>query len=207
MLCGEPTRRAPRPGRWPCHGHGRYRHCSRKLVSKLIVDGLEMRVDDLCRCVSMHCCCRRWTTGSDIPDGENAASLGKASLLLDTADPLLEDGRDLGGRGLRVGGVGAGLYRGSVDHCGCGISSLCGGRENHVSRNPNRSRFPTTPNRIQMTGSTGRKAFPRQPCIASPINWTGMGVFRLNRTGCIGIFDGIDAGSGLWSWGRKDLRP
>lgn len=76
--------------------------------------------------------------GSDIPDGEDAASLGKASLLLDTADPLLEDGRDLGGRRLRVGGVGAGLYRGSVDHCRCGISSLCGGRENHVSRSPNR---------------------------------------------------------------------
>lgn len=67
--------------------------------------------------------------GFDVPDGEDATGLGKASLLLDTANPLLENGRNLGRRGLRVGGVGAGLYRGSVENRGCGISSLCGGRE------------------------------------------------------------------------------
>ena len=62
--------------------------------------------------------------GSDVPDGEDAASLGKASFLLDTADPLLEDGRNLGRRRLRVGSVGAGLYRGSIEHCGSGVASL-----------------------------------------------------------------------------------
>lgn len=42
-----------------------------------------------------------------IPDGKDTASLGQASLLLHTADPLLEDGGDLGGRGLCIGGIGA----------------------------------------------------------------------------------------------------
>lgn len=80
--------------------------------------------------------------GSDVPDGEDAASLGKASFLLDTADPLLEDGRDLGGRRLRVGSVGPGLYRGGVDDRRCGISSLCGGRvKKHVSRSPKSMMF------------------------------------------------------------------
>lgn len=55
-----------------------------------------------------------------IPDGEDTTSLGKVGLLLDTANSLLKDGRNLGGRGLGVGGVGSE----SVDGCGCGISSL-----------------------------------------------------------------------------------
>lgn len=42
-----------------------------------------------------------------IPDGKNAAGLGKASLLLHTTDPLLKDGGDLSRRGLRVGGIAA----------------------------------------------------------------------------------------------------
>lgn len=65
----------------------------------------------------------------NVPDGEDAASLGKASFLLDTANPLLEDGRNLSRRRLRVGSVGTGLYRGSVEDRRCGISSLCGGRK------------------------------------------------------------------------------
>jgi hypothetical protein len=32
----------------------------------------------------------------NVPDRQDAASLGKAGLLLDTADSLLENGRDLG---------------------------------------------------------------------------------------------------------------
>lgn len=41
----------------------------------------------------------------DIPDGQDTAGLGEASLLLDTADSLLEDRGDLswGGLGLSVG--------------------------------------------------------------------------------------------------------
>lgn len=41
----------------------------------------------------------------DIPDGQDTAGLGEASLLLDTADSLLEDRGDLswGGLGLSIG--------------------------------------------------------------------------------------------------------
>ena len=42
-----------------------------------------------------------------VPDGEDTAGLGEASLLLDTADSLLEDGGDLSRGGLGVGGIGA----------------------------------------------------------------------------------------------------
>lgn len=43
---------------------------------------------------------------SDVPDRQNATSLGEVGLLLDAADSLLEDGRDLGRGGLSFG-VGA----------------------------------------------------------------------------------------------------
>lgn len=47
----------------------------------------------------------------NIPDRQNATSLSETRLLLDAADTLLEDGRDLGGSSLGVG-VGACLYGG-----------------------------------------------------------------------------------------------
>lgn len=75
---------------------------------------------------------------SDIPDRQNTTGLGEASLLLDTTDALLEDGRNLGRGGLCVGGVGSSLDGGSVDSCGCGISSLGEGKY-QVSRNPKKS--------------------------------------------------------------------
>ena len=53
-------------------------------------------------------------TGDTVTDGENTTSLGEGVLLLDTADPLLQDGGNLGGGGLRFGGVGSG----SVDERG-----------------------------------------------------------------------------------------
>jgi len=56
----------------------------------------------------------------NVPDRQDAASLGKAGLLLDTADSLLENGRDLGRRGLRFG-VCAGL-EGRDDGCGISLS-------------------------------------------------------------------------------------
>jgi hypothetical protein len=56
-----------------------------------------------------------------IPDRKNTASLGKARLLLDTTDALLQNGGDLGRGGLGVGGV----ESSSVDGGGCGISGLC----------------------------------------------------------------------------------
>lgn len=46
--------------------------------------------------------------GCGVPDGEDTTGLGEGVLLLDAADALLEDGRDLGGRGLCIGSVGAG---------------------------------------------------------------------------------------------------
>lgn len=51
-----------------------------------------------------------------VPDRKHTSSLGEAVLLLHAADPLLQDGRDLGWRGLRVGGIvsdGAGEGRGA----------------------------------------------------------------------------------------------
>ena len=42
-----------------------------------------------------------------VPDGEDAAGLGEAGLLLDTANPLLEDGGDLSRGGLGVSGIAA----------------------------------------------------------------------------------------------------
>ena len=47
----------------------------------------------------------------NIPDRQDATSLGETRLLLDAADTLLEDGGDLGGSGLGIG-VGACLYGG-----------------------------------------------------------------------------------------------
>lgn len=81
------------------------------------------------RCASADC--RSWSGllgplsahGSEylhIPDRENAAGLSEVRLLLDTTDALLENGRDLGGRGLGVG-VGTGLDGGDSR---CGISGL-----------------------------------------------------------------------------------
>lgn len=59
----------------------------------------------------MHCIARPAPNDADVPDRQDTAGLGKTSLLLDTADPLLEDGRDLGRRGLGLG-VGADLDKG-----------------------------------------------------------------------------------------------
>lgn len=42
-----------------------------------------------------------------VPDGKHTSSLSEAVLLLHTADPLLQDGGDLGRRGLCIGGVGS----------------------------------------------------------------------------------------------------
>lgn len=43
-----------------------------------------------------------------VPDGEDTTGLGEGVLLLDATDALLQDGGDLGGGGLSIGGVGAG---------------------------------------------------------------------------------------------------
>lgn len=42
-----------------------------------------------------------------IPDGQDTAGLGEASLLLNTADPLLEDRGNLSWGGLGVSGIAA----------------------------------------------------------------------------------------------------
>lgn len=49
-----------------------------------------------------------WLFDIPLPDGKDTAGLGKARLLLNTANSLLEDGGDFGGSGLRVGGVALG---------------------------------------------------------------------------------------------------
>lgn len=81
---------------------------------------------DCCRFAQWRCC-GSWSELSQlltreaallhIPDGENTAGLSEVGLLLYTTDTLLENRRDLGGRGLGFG-VGTGLDG------GCGISDL-----------------------------------------------------------------------------------
>ena len=43
--------------------------------------------------------------GGDVPDREDTTGLSDVDLLLDTTDSLLEEGRDLGGRGLGLSSV------------------------------------------------------------------------------------------------------
>lgn len=43
--------------------------------------------------------------GGDVPDREDTTGLSDVGLLLDTTDSLLEEGRDLGGRGLGLSSV------------------------------------------------------------------------------------------------------
>jgi hypothetical protein len=52
-----------------------------------------------------------------VPNREDTTSLGQAGLLGDTADPLLEDGRDFGRGGLALGGICALCLAGNVE-CG-----------------------------------------------------------------------------------------
>jgi hypothetical protein len=94
------TRRAPRPGRCSCREHGRYHHW--------------VPVSSCCPLLLLYCFC--------VPDGEDTAGLGETGLLLDTADPLLEDRGDLSGGGLSIGGIAA---REGVDN-GCGVARLYG---------------------------------------------------------------------------------
>lgn len=54
----------------------------------------------------------------DVPDRQNTTSLGETSLLLNTTDALLQDGRDLGGLGLGLSGVGTDLLGGTGEGAG-----------------------------------------------------------------------------------------
>lgn len=51
--------------------------------------------------------------GIDIPDRQNTTGLGETSLLMNTTNALLQDGRDLGGLSLGLGGVGTDLLGGT----------------------------------------------------------------------------------------------
>lgn len=82
-----------------------------------------------------------------VPDGEDTAGLGEAGLLLHTADPLLEDGGNLGGSSLGVGSIAAELVGGGVED-GRGRAGLgkrkreksamarCGQLQRDATRNP-----------------------------------------------------------------------
>jgi hypothetical protein len=49
-------------------------------------------------------------TGDTVTDGQNAPSLSKTCLLLNSTYSLLEDGGNFGGRSFGIGGVGSGLF-------------------------------------------------------------------------------------------------
>ena len=53
----------------------------------------------------IHCCSIYYYS---VPNGEDTAGLGETRLLLDTTDPLLKDGGDLGGGSLGFGSIAAG---------------------------------------------------------------------------------------------------
>jgi len=54
----------------------------------------------------IHCCSIYYC--DSVPNGEDTAGLGETRLLLDTTDPLLKDGGDLGGGSLGFGSIAAG---------------------------------------------------------------------------------------------------
>jgi hypothetical protein len=69
----------------------------------------------------------------DVPNGQNATGLSETSLLLDTTDALLQDGGDLGGLGLGLGGVGANLLGGTGEGAGNSRADLEREREKLVN--------------------------------------------------------------------------
>ena len=71
-------------------------HCQRSLY---YFDSLDIRADAV----------------MGIPDGKDTAGLGEVRLLLNTTDPLFEDGRYLGRGGLVGGSIAADLLAGGVE--------------------------------------------------------------------------------------------
>lgn len=118
-----------------------------------------------------------------IPDGKDTASLSETGLLLDTTDSLLEDGRDLSGSSLGVGGV----VSGSVDGGGCGISDLSG--EKQVSRSP----------------KMGRRYEQRQR--AKTARKSSCGRWKLGPTTQLSSHDGLAMVQAVWSRWSMALRP
>jgi hypothetical protein len=66
----------------------------------------------------------------DVPNRQDTTSLGETRLFLNTTDSLFENGGNLGGSGLRIGGVGSDTVEGSW----CDGSSL--DQEALISRPP-----------------------------------------------------------------------
>lgn len=62
--------------------------------------------------------------GIDVPDGQNTTGLGETSLLLNTTDALLQNGRDLGRGGLSLRGVRADLLGGTGNGAGDSRANL-----------------------------------------------------------------------------------
>lgn len=60
-----------------------------------------------------------------IPDSEDTSGLGEARLFLNTTDSLLEDGGDLGGGGLGVGGIAASEGVGDGGRCSWLLGEKC----------------------------------------------------------------------------------
>ena len=94
---------------------------------------------------------------SHVPDGQNATGLSKVGLILNTADPLFENGRDLGWRCLCVGVCADG------GDSGCGISLQRVGLA--LARDPRgaktRAKFdqrPTSSRRRRSGAATAAKA-------------------------------------------------
>lgn len=69
----------------------------------------------------------------DVPNGQNATGLSETSLLLNTTDALLQDGGDLGGLGLGLGGVGTDLLGGTGEGAGNSRADLEREREKLVN--------------------------------------------------------------------------
>lgn len=86
-------------------------------IGKTVDTGDTVTVKNECRCSESELATDR--EGS-LPNGQNTSGLGHRGLLLNTTDALLEDRGDLGGGGLGLTSIGAGM----VDNRGGSLAGL-----------------------------------------------------------------------------------
>lgn len=127
----------------------------------------------------------------NVPDGQDAAGLGETSLLLDTTNSLLEDGRNLG-RGSLGLGVCASLH---VEDGGCGISGLR--VKNRLAERPKMLWAAPAPKQQRIpqgssmkSSSTPATRLPRGQKSSEGPNW-------ISQNRLLMFLDGIDVGSGM----------
>lgn len=106
---GQLTPRVLQPEHCSYHAREQYHRCNKPCVS------IRTQIHStLCRLFLLF----------HLPDRQDATSLGKTSLLLNTADSLFEYRRNFSRRSFRIRSIGTGGLCGNIGGCGCGASSL-----------------------------------------------------------------------------------